>query len=196
MSRKKKLHALERTDLRLARKVALDQRSRAGRITARFAEIGDQPPLLALSAGVVATGVARRDEQLARAGLRMVVAHALSTMGKLFLKDLVDRTRPGALDEKAYRMEPGQSRDGRLRSFPSGHSAGSAALAGAVAPDFPRAAVPVALAASAIAAAQPASRNHYVSDVLAGVAIGLAAGLVARLLVPPFDETQQPGPTA
>ena len=192
MSRNSELHPIERTDLSLAHKVALDQKSMFGRATARFAELGDQPPLLALSAGVVATGMFRRDERLARVGLRMIAAHSLATMGKLFVKDMVDRTRPGALNEKPYKMEKGSSRDGRLRSMPSGHSAGSSALAGAVAPDFPGAAVPVALAASAIAAAQPASRNHYVSDVIAGVAIGVAVSFVARLLVPPFDEIEQP----
>jgi membrane-associated phospholipid phosphatase len=192
MSPRRHRSAVERTDLRLAPKVALDQRSRVGRATARFAELGDQPPLLALSAGVVGAGLARRDERLARVGLRMILAHSLATMGKLFVKDLVDRTRPGALGEKAYRMEKGSSRDGRLRSMPSGHSAGAAAVAGAVAPDFPVAAVPVALTATAIAAAQPASRNHYLSDVVAGAAIGLAAGMLARLLVPPCDGNEQP----
>ena len=192
MSQNNKRSAIERTDLHLAHKVALDQESILGRATARLGELGDQPPLLALSAGVVATGMVRHDERLARVGLRMIAAHSLATMGKLFVKDLVDRTRPGALNEKPYKMEKGSSRDGRLRSMPSGHSAGSSAIAGAVAPDFPGAAVPVARAASVIAAAQPASRNHYVSDVIAGVAIGIAVSFVARLLVPPFDEIEQP----
>ena len=192
MARNSKLRPFERADFKLARRVALDQRSTAGRIVAWFAELGDQPPMAALSGGVVAAGLVRRDERLARVGLRMLLAHSLSTMAKLLGKGLVDRTRPGALDEKAYRMEQGASDDGRLRSFPSGHSAGSAAVAAAVAPDFPMAAVPAALAASAIAAAQPASRNHFVSDVVAGVIIGVSVGVIARLLVPPFDEIEQP----
>ena len=192
MATNSKLHAIERADFRVARKVALPRQSGAGRLTARFAELGDQPPLQAASAVVIASGLLRRDEQLARVGLRMLAAHSLSTMGKLFVKDLVNRTRPGALNEKAYQLEAGSSRDGRLRSMPSGHSAGSAAVAGAVAPDFPAAAVPAALTATAIAAAQPASRNHYLSDVIAGAAIGLAAAALARLLVPPFGELEQP----
>jgi undecaprenyl-diphosphatase len=192
MTSNSELHPIERTDLRVARKVALPRQSVAGRLTAHFAELGDQPPMQVASAAVIAGGLLRCDERLARTGLRMLTAHSLATMGKLFVKDLVDRTRPGALDEKVYQLKPGSSRDGRMRSFPSGHSAGSAAVAGAVAPDFPVAAVPVALTATAIAAAQPASRNHYLSDVIAGAAIGLAAATLARLLVPPFGEVEQP----
>lgn len=192
MSIKNTIHAIERADLKLAHKVALDKRSVAGRLTARFAELGDQPPMAILSGGVIAAGLARRDERLARAGLRMLAAHSLSTMAKLLGKGLLDRTRPRALNEKAYRLESGSSSDGRLRSFPSGHSAGSAAVAGALAPDFPATAAPVALGAMAIAAAQPASRNHYISDVVAGMAIGVAVSMIARLLVPPFDEVEQP----
>lgn len=193
MTQNRKLHPIERADLELARKVALDQDRAPGKLIAGFAQLGDQPPLQALSAAVVAAGLLRRDERLARSGLRMIVAHSLSTMGKLLGKGLVDRTRPEVVGERGYRLEQGDSRDGELRSFPSGHSAGSAAVAGAIAPDFPLAAVPVALGASAIAAAQPASRNHFVSDVVAGAALGVVVSLLARLLVPPFDEVEQPG---
>ena len=47
----------------------------------------------------------------------MLTAHSLSTIAKLAVKDRIDRTRPGALNEKAYRLEKGTSRDGRLRSI-------------------------------------------------------------------------------
>ena len=195
MPRKRKLHPIEKADLKVARKVALDRNGRWGRWTARFAELGDQPPLVALSLGVAGLGAVRSDERMARMGLRMLAAHSLATMAKLLGKNLVDRTRPGALKDKAYRMERGTSHDGRLRSMPSGHSAGVTAVAGAVAEDYPALQLPAALASAAVAAAQPPSRNHYLSDVVVGAGIGIGVAAIARWLIPPQDELEaQPRP--
>ena len=121
----------------------------------------------------------------------MLAAHALATMGKLAVKDSVNRTRPGALNQKAYRLEQGHSRDGRLRSMPSGHSAGIVAVAGAATPDYARAILPAAGIATSIAGAQLPTKNHFLSDVLVGVGIGLAAAALARLLIPPIDDERR-----
>ena len=110
-------------------------------------------------------------------------------LAKLAGKDNINRTRPGALNEKAYRLEKGHSDDGRLRSMPSGHSAGIVAVAGAIAADYPRALLPVAAASVAVGAAQLPSRNHYLSDVVVGAGIGLVVAGLSRLLIPP-----QPAP--
>lgn len=185
------LKRIEHADLHVAPRIAIDQNGLLGCLIRNYGKLGDQPPMATLSGLVVAAGLVRRDERLGRAGLRMLAAHSMSTMAKLLLKDLVDRTRPRAMARRPYRMAPGDSRDSELRSFPSGHSAGAAAVAGGLAPDYAAAAVPAALAATGIAAAQPASRNHFLSDAVAGVAIGIAVSLVARLLVPPFDAIEQ-----
>ena len=67
----------------------------------------------------------RRDRMLFRAGLRMLAAHQFATLAKSLVKDAVDRSRPGeAIDSRRYRMAPGDSKDHRLQSMPSGHSAG------------------------------------------------------------------------
>lgn len=181
---------VERTDLRVTRTIGLNRGTAAGRWLGRFANLGDQPPLIGLAATVIAVGALRRDERLARTGLRMLAAHSLATMGKLAVKDSINRTRPGALNEKAYRLEPGASRDGRLRSMPSGHSAGVMAVAGAIAPDYASAILPAAGVATSIAAAQLPSKNHFLSDVLVGTAIGAAAAGIARLLIPPTDKAR------
>lgn len=182
------LKTVERIDKAVANRLALDQRTRAGRAASTFAEAGDQPPLIILSLSVVAAGLAGGDARLRRTGMRMLTAHSLSTLFKLLAKDRIDRTRPGALDEKSYRLEKGRSRDGRLRSMPSGHSAGTVAIAGAILPDYPGALAPVAAAATAISAAQLPSKNHFLSDVLVGAVLGVAAAGIARLLIPPNDQ--------
>lgn len=179
------LQEVERTDLKVAREVSINKERAVGRLVRRFAETGDQPPLVAISLGVIAAGVVGDHERLRRTGCRMLTAHSLSTIAKLAGKGSIDRTRPGALNEKAYRLEKGHSRDGRLRSMPSGHSAGIVAIAGAIAADYPRALVPGAAAAVAVGAAQLPSRNHYLSDVLVGAGIGLVVSGLARLLIPP-----------
>jgi len=184
-SAKRALHKVERADLKVARKVSIAKSDPVGTWTRRFAEVGDQPPLVAISLGVIAAGLVGGHDKLRRTGFRMLTAHSLSTIAKLAGKDSIDRTRPGALNEKSYRLEKGTSRDGRLRSMPSGHSAGIVAVAGAVAADYPQALVPVAAASIAVGAAQLPSRNHYLSDVVVGAAIGLAVAGLARLLIPP-----------
>ena len=179
------LRKVESADLKVARTVSIAKSDPVGTWTRRFAEVGDQPPLVAISLGVIAAGLVGGHERLRRTGLRMLTAHSLSTIGKLAGKDRIDRTRPGALNQKAYRLEKGTSRDGRLRSMPSGHSAGIVAVAGAIAVDYPRALIPVAVASVLVGAAQLPSRNHYLSDVVVGAAIGLVVTGLARLLIPP-----------
>ncbi len=181
---KRALTSVERTDKAVADRVALDGRTRAAKATSMFAEAGDQPPLIILSLSVVAAGLAGGNARIRRTGMRMLTAHMLSTLFKLLVKDRIYRTRPA---EDGYRLEKGTSRDGRLRSMPSGHSAGTAAIAGAILPDYPKALAPVALATTAIAAAQLPSKNHFLSDVLVGAALGAAAAGIARLLIPPID---------
>ena len=182
---KRALRKVERTDKKSADAVALDGRSKAARRTSLFAEAGDQPPLIILSLSVIAAGLAGNNDRLRRTGMRMFTAHSLSTLFKLLVKDRIDRTRPG---EDGYKLEKGTSREGRLRSMPSGHSAGTMAVAGAILPDYPAALVPVGLGATAIASAQLPSKNHFLSDVVVGSLFGIAAAGIARLLIPPIDD--------
>lgn len=184
------LHKVEKADLEVAEAVAVDEDGAGGRWLSRVAELGDQPPLVALSALVLATGIVRQDRKLARTGLRMLAAHAVATAVKCFIKDEIDRTRPGeALEKDRYKLAKGRSKEGRLRSMPSGHSAGLAAVARAAGREYPKAAVPAGAAAATVTAAQLPSGNHFASDVAAGLAIGLASeALVAGLMGPPNDE--------
>ena len=156
---------------------------------ARFADLGDQPPLVLLSAGVTLLGAVRRDERLARTGLRMLAAHSLTTMAKRLGKGSIDRTRPDeALRNGHYRLEEGDSHERRLRSMPSGHSAGSTAVAIAATRDYPEMAGLAAGLGGAVMAAQLPSKDHFLSDVLAGAAIGFMSALAAQKLIQPLRE--------
>ncbi len=187
---KRALRKVESADLKVACTVSIAKSNPVGKWTRRFAEVGDQPPLVAISLGVIAAGLVGGHDRLRRTGFRMLTAHSLSTIFKLAGKDSINRTRPGALNEKAYRLEKGTSRDGRLRSMPSGHSAGIVAIAGAIGADYPRALIPAAAASVAVGAAQLPSRNHYLSDVVVGAGIGLVVAGLARWLIPPLGRTE------
>ena len=143
----------------------------------RFASLGDQPPLRTLCAATIAAGLAGGDRRLARAGLRMLIAHTLATLAKDFVKRRVDRTRPRSKggQGKDHVPRPGRRTAKEHTSFPSGHSAGAAAVARAFARDYPEYATPAHAAAGALAFAQIPRCAHYPTDVGAGLAIGIAA---------------------
>ena len=184
----RRLHPVEKVDVAVAEAVLVDEKSPPGRLLARFAEIGDQPPLLILSAAVFGAGLAGGHRRLTRTGLRMLAAHLVSNALKGFIKDEVDRTRPGvAVDdaEQPYRLTKGRSKTGKLRSMPSGHSAGLTAVARAFSREYPEHALPVGAAAGTVMLAQLPAGNHFVSDVLAGSLVGFASDwLVDRAMGP------------
>jgi undecaprenyl-diphosphatase len=175
-SAKRTLHPIERADLAVADAAALDGRTKAARRTGAFAELGDQPPLRALCAVVIGAGLVGRDAKLVRTGLRMLAAHGVATGIKSFIKRRVDRTRPGdAMSNGRYRMDQGDSHQKRLSSMPSGHSAGIAAVARAAAREYPEAAPVAGATAAAVIAAQLPPKNHFLSDLAVGSAIGLVS---------------------
>jgi undecaprenyl-diphosphatase len=146
------------------------------RIAGAASELADQPPLVALSLATIALGAVLRRRDVARGGVRMLAAHALATGIKTVLKTNIDRTRPvKALSEGHHIGKGTGTKDTDLNSFPSGHTAGAVAVAQAAARDMPEIAVPARVAAAAAAAIQMPRGKHYISDVLAGAAIGLAS---------------------
>ncbi len=75
-------------------------------------------------------------------------------------------------------------------SFPSGHSASAAAFATALSMEAPLSVtVPVAATAATVAFSRVYTGAHYPGDVVAGLALGTAAGLATRLIWP-----TRPGP--
>jgi hypothetical protein len=182
------VEGMARSKLASARKALMDadkaavkavkprKKSVAVRAMSWASELGDQPQMLILSGGLLALGAARRDGRMMRAGARMVLSHLLATAAKNFVKHRVDRTRPrSAGNGKGHGMKPGRSHAKEETSFPSGHSAGAAAVARAFAREYPGHQGAALAGAGFIALAQIPRCAHYPTDVGAGLAIGLAA---------------------
>jgi undecaprenyl-diphosphatase len=169
-------HMLMDADKATVRAVKPRKKSAAVRALSWASELGDQPQMLALSGGLLALGLVRRDGRMARAGARMVLSHLLATAAKNFVKHRIDRTRPrSAGDGKGHAIKPGRSHAKEETSFPSGHSAGAAAVARAFAREYPEHEGAALAGAGFIALAQIPRCAHYPTDVGAGLAIGLAA---------------------
>ena len=176
--------AVEDADVRVATRLARHRHHPAMRVAGTLSEAGDQPPLIALAGAVLACGLLAGERRLALAGGRMLASHLLATWVKSGIKHVVARTRPHVLlDEGRYELKPLGPDEGPWNSFPSGHTAGSVAVARALARVYPDARLPAYAAASAIALVQIPRAAHYPIDVMAGALVGLAAeAAVDRLL--------------
>jgi membrane-associated phospholipid phosphatase len=152
------------------------------RALAWFGQAGDQLQLRVLCGGVLAVGLLRRDARMVRAGARMLAAHELATLAKKAVKNRVDRWRPrNAAGGKPVRPRGGHSKAKKLNSFPSGHSAGAAAVACAAAAAYPMQRGRALAAAGAVSLVQVPTGAHYPSDVAAGMTIGAASAAVVGL---------------
>lgn len=167
---------LEAVDVASGLRLARAKDHRIVRALGSASEIGSWKCLLALSAGTWAWGAATQDRRLAAAGRHMLQAGILAGVVKTSLKRSVHRTRPNVyMDEGVYvRGWPGTS-IGPWQSFPSGHSALSAAVACAAVRAYPQARIPAYAAAAGVIAAQVLRGAHFPADVLAGAGIGVAA---------------------
>ncbi len=110
-----------------------------------------------------------------RLGLAMLLANAASHLAVQVLKRVVQRARPCDAGGQALALiaipDP--------FSFPSGHAAAATALAVTAAVAHPWLAAPTLLLAGTVAASRVWLRVHHLSDVLAGVALGVAGAVLA-----------------
>lgn len=179
------IDAVETLDREVAEAAAPIRDTRAIKAIGFVSELGDQPPMRVICAGVIGAGLLRRDRKLARAGVRMLLSHSLATWAKILIKHQVDRTRPKFLEEEGeVGLKRGHSRDKEQSSFPSGHTAGAVSAAGTFAKDYPEHALYAWGVSGAIAVAQVPRCMHYPSDIAAGAAIGLASAALVNRLVP------------
>ena len=123
-------------------------------------------------AGAMAATPRRTTRRAALRGLASVTLASASA--NLVGKSLVRRKRP-VLEiplVRQLRRTPSSS------SFPSGHAASAAAFATGVALENPYLALPVAALAAGVAASRVVTGVHYPTDVVAGAALGVSAGLL------------------
>jgi membrane-associated phospholipid phosphatase len=192
MSKDKKLKRAARkvveTDHKVAETVGARRETLPVRIVGLLAEAGDQPELITASAGTVVVGIVSRRPDLIRGGARMLAAHLVATGVKTMIKHRFDRHRPAAAEDSGdHHFRKGESHEHDENSFPSGHTAGAVAVARAASRDIEGAGTPAGLAATAIAAAQPATGSHFLTDVVAGAAIGWVSEAVVSAI---FDRVE------
>ena len=166
MSIRKRIAA---ADHRLLSRVTAGERRAPGQAMLALGHAADHGLLwIAVAAGLGS----RRDKWTRRAALRGLAGMAIaSASANVLAKRLVGRTRP----DLPLSLPAGGC---RTTSFPSGHAASAAAFATGVALEVPALAVPVGGLAAVVGASRVVSRVHYPSDVLAGFALGTAAGLL------------------
>lgn len=180
----RKLSFPERIDVEIIEKMRPLLQKPAVRRLGKLGNLGDEPPLLAISTVLLLGGTLARNPALQRASIRMLMAHFVAIALKEWGKNSVDRTRPAEqLRAGSYHMAMGNSRDADLRSFPSGHTAGALALARAFSRDYPRYTKPLLAAAAAIGALQVPRGAHYPGDVLAGGVAGAVAEKIASFII-------------
>ena len=142
---------------------------RAERGVLAFTRLGEHGGLwFALAAAGAAIDEDRRP-LFARAAASIASAYAVNQLIKL----AVGRRRPNLADL------PPLVRTGTQISYPSAHSTTSFAGARSLAGVVPAAAVPLYLAAAAMALSRPYVGVHYPSDVVAGAALGTAVAELA-----------------
>lgn len=140
--------------------------------------------LLPLTIGVpvamYAGGFATKDRYLSETGLQTAVTMGVTYGITLVMKHVFDRPRP----YQAYPDCIVNYRDDADGSFPSGHSAGSAALATSLCLRYPQWYVIVPSVGYALYTgfARMNLGMHYLSDVLTGYAIGAGVAILVNAL--------------
>lgn len=181
------LDALVALDGAVAQALAPHRGRPAVKVIGWIGKQGDQPQMIALSGLVFAGGLLRGHKRVIEAGGRMLAAHLLATAAKHVIKRRVDRHRPprSAMEVDDPRPRPGRRDTKAWTSFPSGHTAGAVAVAQGFARAFPEHRGKALAGAAIVSAAQVCKQAHYLTDVAAGIAIGLASeAAVSRIARP------------
>lgn len=129
------------------------------------ATIGSAQVQLGIAAGVYGLGLAARNAAAAEVGSALVETQIVQSVMTVGLKYAVGRTRP----------------NGGHHSFPSGHTASSFTTADIVLQRFGwRAGAAAYIAAAYVGASRVAEREHFLSDVVFGAAVGIASARTFR----------------
>ena len=193
MSKQRASRKVTSTEARIVEAVTPDPDAPIAALIGRVGKLGDQPELRILSGGVIAAGLLTSNGRLARAGLRMLIAHELATALKDVIKRRIDRTRPRSASSHPQRkVKLGKSTAKEETSFPSGHSAGSVAVARAFSREYPQFQGPALAAAGTVAIAQVPRCAHYPTDVAAGIALGAVSEALSAFVFGKVEEAITP----
>ena len=129
--------------------------------------------LLVIAIGLAADLASRRRFPLA--AVLAAISYLVATLLANVLKAAIDRPRPPVADPAIHPLVavPGSS------SLPSGHAAGAFAAALAVGLVHPRLRWPLLLLAGLIALSRVWLGVHYLTDVIAGAALGCVVAYAA-----------------
>jgi membrane-associated phospholipid phosphatase len=128
------------------------------------------------------TALFKKSRALTHACLLLVISIPLANLGAAFLKPLVGRPRPELLFSKGVFGFTGFHLNNSYLSFPSSHACTIGACVGFLACLYPRYTFAWMGLGCALAFSRVVLEDHYLSDVLAGVLIGMfATATVHRL---------------
>jgi membrane-associated phospholipid phosphatase len=150
-------------------------------VASGFRQWGDARVALAATAGVTLAGVVVHDDAVRDAGLRAAGSVAVGAVATEILKFGLGRGRPAAFasatDFRPFTSEHDSLNIESRGSFPSGHSMIAFALATSLADDIHDRAATVALysVATGTALSRLNDNRHWLSDVVAGAAIGVTS---------------------
>lgn len=179
---------LTRADNALFRRVATHRLPGADRVLPQLSRSANHGLLWFGTAAAIA--VAGAGSTSRRAALRGTASLALaSVVTNTLAKSTVRRARPLLEPVPVIRR---LKRQPRTTSFPSGHAASAAAFATGVALESPGWGAAVAPLAASVAFSRIYTGAHYPADVLAGAAVGVAAALAVRRLLPAKELTPPP----
>jgi hypothetical protein len=149
------------------------QSTSASHVAAAFRQLGEIEVFTPAIAGVLLYGLVTDDRQTERTGKRLVVTEALNAALTLGGKVVFGRERPHVNGDH-LRFEPFTFED---RSFPSGHTSTAFALVTTLADDFDRSGLTIVLyaAATGTALSRIYDDKHWLSDTIAGAAVGIAS---------------------
>ena len=144
----------------------------------------------AISVALMAAGIFGRRPREALAGRLGLLAVITGGLSVQILKHLFCRPRPLAPEAGQFFADfPCLGKGSGPISFPSGHAVTAFALASILSRAYPKGSSAFYLLATMVAFSRVYLARHFLSDVVAGAAIGMLAGwIVCRMAVPPLAD--------
>lgn len=124
------------------------------------ADTGDGTVQFGAAIVIYAAGLVAHRQRVAEVGTALVEAQTLNAAITGTTKVIADRTRP----------------DGGMHSFPSGHASAAFATADVLMQQFgPKVGIPAYAGAAYVAISRLSEKQHFLSDVVFGSAVGIAS---------------------